>query len=164
MDVYELVQKYGKGQGEAKMWKSVAVMSEYLEPMKESDKEGYWCMMRKMYGVMSEGHYNEEFALWDVAQIEYTNRHGEKRTGAYWTAEQVEEATKGMKFPAGVNKWDKFVAFNLMHSDLCKKMDDAQVLEAAYSFYFADEDWPGGSSTKVWDYICCKHSKMREHK
>jgi hypothetical protein len=49
-----------------------------------------------------------------------------------------------------------------MHSDLCKKMDDAQVLEAAYSFYFADEDWPCGSSTKVWDYVCCKHRKGRE--
>ena len=40
MDVMELVQKYGKGQGEAKMWASVAVLSEALEPMKETDKVG----------------------------------------------------------------------------------------------------------------------------
>ena len=161
MDVMELVQKYGKGQGEAKMWASVAVLSEALEPMKETDKENYWCILRKMYGVMSDGHYNEEFAQYDVSMIEYTGRNGEKKRGGYWTAEQVEEATRNFRFPSGVNKWDKYVAFNLMFSDLCKKMDDAQVLEAAYLFYFADEDWPGGSSTKVWDYICCKHSKRK---
>ena len=161
MDVMELVQKYGKGQGEAKMWASVAVLSEALEPMKETDKENYWCILRKMYGVMSDGHYNEEFAMYDVSMIEYTGRNGEKKRGGYWSADQVEEATRGFRFPSGVNKWDKFVAFNLMYSDLCRKMDDAQVLDAAYLFYFADEDWPGGSSTKVWDYVCCKHSKRK---
>ena len=161
MDVMELVQKYGKGQGEAKMWASVAVLSEALEPMKETDKENYWCILRKMYGVMSDGHYNEEFAVYDVSMIEYTGRNGEKKRGGYWSADQVEEATRGFRFPSGVNKWDKYVGFNLMYSDLCKKMDDAQVLDAAYLFYFADEDWPGGSSTKVWDYVCCKHSKRK---
>lgn len=161
MDVMELVQKYGKGQGEAKMWASVAVLSEALEPMKETDKENYWCILRKMYGVMSDGHYNEEFAMYDVSMIEYTGRNGEKKRGGYWSADQVEEATRGFRFPSGVNKWDKFVAFNLMYSDLCRKMDDAQVLDAAYLFYFADEDWPGGSGTKVWDYVCCKHSKRK---
>ena len=161
MDVMELVQKYGKGQGEAKMWASVAVLSEALEPMKETDKENYWCILRKMYGVMSDGHYNEEFAMYDVSMIEYTGRNGEKKRGGYWSADQVEEATRGFRFPSGVNKWDKYVAFNLMYSDLCKKMDDVQVLDAAYLFYFTDEDWPGGSSTKVWDYVCCKHSKRK---
>lgn len=161
MDVMELVQKYGKGQGEAKMWASVAVLSEALEPMKETDKENYWCILRKMYGVMSDGHYNEEFAMYDVGMIEYTGRNGEKKRGGYWSADQVEEATRGFRFPSGVNKWDKYVGFNLMYSDLCRKMDDAQVLDAAYLFYFADEDWPGGSSTKVWDYVCCKHSKRK---
>ena len=163
MDVMELVQKYGKGQGEAKMWASVAVLSEALEPMKETDKENYWCILRKMYGVMSDGHYNEEFAMYDVSMIEYTGRNGEKKRGGYWSADQVEEATRGFRFPSGVNKWDKYVAFNLMFSDLCKKMDDAQILDAAYLFYFADEDWPGGSSTKVWDYVCCKHSKRNKN-
>lgn len=164
MTIYDLVEKYGKGQGEGKMWASVAVMSDALEPMKETDKEGYWCIMRKMYGVMSDGHYNEEFAMYDVSAIEYTSKSGEKKHGGYWSADQVEEATRSFRFPSGVNKWDKYVAFNLMYSDLCKKMDDAQILEAAFAFYFNDEDWPGGSSTKVWDYICCKHNKKSKMK
>ena len=164
MTIYDLVEKYGKGQGEGKMWASVAVMSDALEPMKETDKEGYWCIMRKMYGVMSDGHYNEEFAMYDVSAIEYTGKNGDKKKGGYWSAEQVEEATRNFRFPSGVNKWDKYVAFNLMYSDLCKKMDDGQILEAAFAFYFNDEDWPGGSSTKVWDYVCCKHNKKSKMK
>ena len=164
MTIYDLVEKYGKGQGEGKMWASVAVMSDALEPMKETDKEGYWCIMRKMYGVMSDGHYNEEFAMYDVSAIEYTGKNGDKKKGGYWSAEQVEEATRNFRFPSGVTKWDKYVAFNLMYSDLCKKMDDGQILEAAFAFYFADEDWPGGSSTKVWDYVCCKHNKKSKMK
>ena len=164
MTIYDLVEKYGKGQGEGKMWASVAVMSDALEPMKDTDKEGYWCIMRKMYGVMSDGHYNEEFAMYDVSAIEYTGKNGDKKKGGYWSADQVEEATRNFRFPSGVNKWDKYVAFNLMYSDLCKKMDDGQILEAAFAFYFNDEDWPGGSSTKVWDYICCKHNKKSKMK
>lgn len=160
LTIYDIVEKYGKNQGEAKMWASVAVLSEALEPMKETDKEAYWCIMRKMYAVMSEGHYNEEFAMWDVSKIEYTNKAGERKHGGYWSADQVEDATKNFRFPTGVNKWDKYVAFNLMYSDLCKKFDDAQILEAAYLFYFADEDWPS-PSTKVWDYVCCKHGKKK---
>lgn len=159
MSILELVQKYGKGLGESKMWQSVSVLSEALEPMKESDKNGYWCTMRKMHNVMSDGHYNEEFAMYDVSHIEYTNRAGERKQGAYWSVEQVEEATKGYKFPAGVNKWDKYVAFNGMRADLCKKFDDAQVLDAAFAFFFADEDWGNNSSTKIWDYMCCKYKK-----
>lgn len=162
MDVMELVQKYGKGQGEGKMWASVAVLNDALVPMKEADKDGYWCIMRKMYGVMSDGHYNEEFAMYDVGMIEYTNKAGERKHGGYWSADQVEEATRNYRFPSGVNKWDKYVAFNLMYSDLCKKFDDGQILDAAWLFYFADEDWPNGGSTKVWDYVCAKHSVKKK--
>ena len=29
-------------------------------------------------------------------------------------------------------------------------------------FYFADEDWPNGGSTKVWDYVCAKHGVKKK--
>ena len=56
----------------------------------------------------------------------------------------------------------QYVAFNLMYSDLCRKFDDGQILDAAWLFYFADEDWPNGGSTKVWDYVCAKHGVKRK--
>lgn len=158
-NIYEIISKYGKGKGEDVMWKSTKAISDFLEPMKETNKHDYWCLMREVYGIMSNGHYNEEFAIHDVGEIEYTNRKGEKKEGAYWTVEQVEEATKGMSFHSSINKWDKWVAFNIMRSDLCKDMEDADILKAAYAFFFKDEDWGNNSTTKIWDYMCCKHKK-----
>lgn len=157
MYLYELIEKYGKGANPDKMKELTHILSDFLVPMKEAHKDKYWSLMRKIYGLLSDGHYCEEFALHDVAEMEYTDRQGEKRKGAYWTLEQIKEATKEYKFPASVNEWDLFVAFNGMHSDLCKKLDDKQVMDAAYSFFFADEDWKVKSG-KVWRYFECKYA------
>ena len=160
MELYELIEKYGKGKGEQVMWSTTKAVSDFIKPMKETDKKGYWTLMRQVYGMMSEGHYNEEFALHDVAQIEYTDKEGKSHKGAYWTVEQTDEVAKTLTLPACVNKWDVFVALNLMYSDLCKDMDEKNIIKAANLFYFADEDWSAkGSSTKVWDYVCCKYRK-----
>lgn len=162
MELYDLIEKYGKGKGEAVMWETTRLVSDFIKPMKETDKKEYWNLMREVYGKMTGGHYDEEFAMHDVSKIEYTDKEGKLHKGAYWTCEQIEEATKGMSFPAGTTKWDRFVAFNLAWSDFCKKFDDAQILQIGYLFFFADEDWSAdgkGSATKVWDYVCCKYSK-----
>ena len=158
MNLYDVIVKYGKGKGENVMWESTKIVSGFIEPMKETHKDQYWCLMRKVYGVMSNGHYNQEFAEYDVENIEYTNKKGERKSGAYWTIEQVEEATKALAFHSSVNKWDKWVAFNVMRSDLCKDMEDADIIKATYAFFFKDEDWANNSSTKIWDYMCCKHT------
>lgn len=159
MNLYDIVVKYGKGKGDDVMWKSTKAISDFLYPMKDTDKHNYWGLMREVYGIMSNGHYNEEFAVYDVGQIEYTNRKGEKKTGAYWTVEQVEEATKSMAFNTAVTKWDKWVAFNAMRADLCKDMEDGDILKAAYAFFFKDEDWKPSSNTKIWDYMACHYDK-----
>ena len=125
-----------------------------LEELEHSHPELYWHFMRKQHGIMYHGHYDESFAMWDVSQIRYTNKAGEKKQGAYWTVEQIESATAGMKFPQSVNKYDRYVAYNLMASDMCKELDDASILKAAYLFFFADEDWNG--EDKVWRYVECK--------
>lgn len=160
MELYELIEKHGKGKGEAVMWETARLVSDFIKPMKNANKKEYWHLMRQVYGLMSGCHYNEEFAMWDVSQIEYTDKGGKPHKGAYWSCEQVEESTKGMTFPNGTTKWDVFVAMNLAKSDFCKKFDDEQILQIGYLFFFADEDWSEngkGSSTKVWDYICCKN-------
>lgn len=145
---------------EKQMWDSVESVSELLDDIKDSHPERYWQFLREQAGIMNGCHYDREWAEYDVSQIVYTDKEGKKHAGAYWTCEQVEEATKGMTFPSGTTKYDKFVAFNLAYSDFCKKFDDAQILQIGYLFFFADEDWDGngkGSSTKVWDYVACKN-------
>lgn len=143
---------------EKMMWESVEDVEDMLCALKKEHPGKYWKFIRKTHGLLFKGHYTEEFARYDVGQIHYTNRKGEKREGEYWSVEQVREAMKQFPIPAGVNEWDLYVAANILHSDLCRDLDDEQVLKSVYSFFFKDEDWSAdGSTTKVWEYMCCKY-------
>lgn len=134
------------------MWESIDELDEMLCVIKKEHPDKYWKFIRKQHGIMYNNHYTEDFAMWDVEQLRYTNKKGEKKEGAYWSVEQVEEATKGFIFPSGVNKWDKWVAFNAAYADFCKKFDDDQILEIGYLFYFADTDF--SKEGKIWLYMC----------
>lgn len=158
-EMVKAAQKSGKTT-EKQMWQSIESVSDLLCDIKDAHPELYWRFLREQAGIMMGCHYDKEWADYDVSQITYTDKEGRKHTGAYWTCEQIEEATKAMSFPAGTTKWDKFVAMNLAYSDFCKKFDDAQILQIGYLFFFADEDWDAngkGSATKVWDYVACKN-------
>jgi hypothetical protein len=143
---------------EKAMWASIDNVSDLLSVIQEDHPELsslYWKFMRQQHGIMYSNHYNETFAHYDVAAISYKNRDGERATGAHWTCEQIESATRGLPFPSGTNKWDKFVAFNAMYSDLCLDLDEEQIIKVAHRFYFLDDDW--GSTTKIWEYFYCKN-------
>lgn len=158
--MYKKMIKEAKAQGlatEKTMWENIEDIQELLSDLKESHPEKYWHFIRRTHGVLFKGHYTEEFAMHDVKHLKYTNSKGEKKEGEYWSVEFVEEATRGMSFPAGVNKWDKYVAANATYADFCKKFDDAQILELMHLSYFADEDWKH-PDIKVWEYFFCKYS------
>ncbi len=132
------------------MWKSVASVSELLLLVKQDHPEMYWEFMREQHGILYGNHYNEAFAMHDVSMIRYIDRMGKKCEGGYWTLEQIENATKGMTFPSGTTKWDKYVAFNGFYADTCTVLDDELIIKTAHKFYFADEDAPPG---KIWLYM-----------
>jgi hypothetical protein len=142
---------------EKTMWESIESFSELLDEIKEAHPDVYWNFMRKQHGIMHRGHYDEMFALYDVGEMYYTDKQGVKRTGAHWTADQIEAATAGIKFPASVTKWDKYVAFNAAYADLAKVFDDGEILKAGHALYFADEDW--GCDTKIWDMYEAKQKR-----
>lgn len=136
---------------EKTMWESIDSFSELLEELKESHPQLYWDFMRKQHGIMFHDHYDQDFAMWDVSQMHHTDKQGIKHKGAYWTLEQIETATAGMKFPQGTTPYDKYVAFNAAKHDWGKDFEDADILKIGYDFYFADEDW--GEDGKIWDYM-----------
>lgn len=135
---------------EKAMWQSVDGISDMLCVIKEEHPSMYWEFMRKQHSVLYGPHYNKTFAEMDVERIRYTGPGGEKKTGAHWSADQVEDATKNMPFPVGTTKWDKYVAFNSFFSDTCSIYDESQIIKGAHKFYFADEDGPQG---KIWEYM-----------
>ena len=53
MELYELLARYGKGKGEAVMWESTRLVSDYIKPMKEANPKEYWSLMRQIYGLIS---------------------------------------------------------------------------------------------------------------
>ena len=134
------------------MWESVEDVEEMLCLMKEEHPKEYWRMLRRMHGRIYHHHYTEEFARYDVEKMRWTDKHGVKHEGEYWTVGQIEEATKARPYPAGTTKWDKYVAYNAFHADLCKELEDDAILKAAYLFWFADEDY--AEEGKIWMYHC----------
>jgi hypothetical protein len=147
------------------MWMSIDSLSCFMEKVKDINAHLYWDFVREQHGIMHGRHYSETFAEWDVSQLSHTCRDGKKRSGGKWTVEEIETATKDMKFPSSVNKWDKYVAFNAQAADLCDgDFTDDMVLKSAYLFYFKDEDWDeaskdGYSPTKIWDVMRCKYEE-----
>lgn len=145
---------------EKMMWDSIEDVEEMLCALRKEHPHKYWKFIRKTHGVLFKGHYTEDFARWDVGQISYTNRKGERKEGEYWSVEQVREAMKNFAIPNGINEWDMYVAANVLYSDLNRELDNDQILKATYLFFFKDEDWSSdGSGSKIWDYMACKMSK-----
>ena len=130
---------------------SIESVDGLLEKMKEAHPEAYQQFIAKQHELFYGPHYNEMFAEMDVAGISYTDNEGKERHGAYWSAAEVEDATRGMTFPAGTTKYDKYVAFNVFKSDTCKALDDKEVIAACHQFFFADEDYKDGG--KIWQYM-----------
>lgn len=135
---------------EQKMWKSIDAMSEVLAILEDEHPDEYWDMMRCQHEIMFGPHYNEDFANHDLSNVHWTSKDGKMHNGAHWSKEQVVDAVKGMPFPSGTTDCDKYVAFNVFYADLCKDMEEADILKHAHAFYFADEDAPEG---KIWRYM-----------
>lgn len=148
MTLYEMILTYGKGKGEDAMWKSTKAISDFVAPMEHTHKQEYWSLMRKVFGIMSGGHYNEEFAKHDVEKMQ--------PLGEYWSMKQIEDATKEMTFPQGTTLCDKYVAFNAFANDLNGTLPDDLILKSAYAFWFDDKDWNG--KNKIWEYMCLNYS------
>lgn len=155
---YKEMLEHAKVKGlasEKTMWDSIDDIEDMLCYMKREHPDKYWRFMRNQHAIMWHDHYSEEFAKYDVDQLEWEDTEGNKHKGAHWTMEQVLEASKGLSFPAGTTDSDKWVAFNSMYSDLASICTDAEIIKIAYVFYFKDLDFDYTKSGKIWKYMTC---------
>lgn len=132
---------------EAKMWETIEEVEELLCDLKKENPKKYWKFLRKQHGILYHNHYDEEFAKYDVSEMQ---PHGE-----YWSMKQIDDATKSMSFPNGTTLCDRYVAFNAFANDLSGVLTDEQILKSAYAFWFNDKDWHG--KNKIWEYMCLAH-------
>lgn len=165
MNLYDLTKKYGSGKGEEMMWKTLHIVSDFLE--ENLDEKQIRCLMRDLYGVMSSGHYNQEYALSDVEKMYYTDEDGKKHLAPYWSEEQVRKVYDQYKrvIPQEYNFWDFYVTLNMIKSDNCPLLmswfPDAtteeyekRLIELSIN-YLKDDDNPFGTE-KVWGYLTGK--------
>lgn len=138
---------------EQKMWASVGAIDAVLCKVKAEHPEMYWAFMREQHGLMYDGHYTGEYAEHDVENLMWRDCEGNEHRGAHWTREQIRRATEGKEFPMGTTEWDRYVAYNVMYSDLCRVLSEEKIAEAAYEFFFRDDDYDYAKGGKVWDYM-----------
>lgn len=139
------------GANENVMWHAVEVADDLLTDIKEKDPARYDQFMRKMSEVLFGHHYGEELARKEVSRMFHKDKDGNIIRGAHWEPDQVKDAWDFREFSDKVNKYDMFVAANAFWHDFSTSFDDDQVLEAAYLFFFADDDFDGDD--KVWKYM-----------
>lgn len=133
---------------------SSKAITKFAETIKNKYPEEYKSFLVDLYENINGKHFNEELATKVVDNLEYTDKQGNEKDGAHWSMQDIERATSAMVFSDETNQWDKYVAFNTMYSDLCRKLDDINIINATYLFFFADEDWSeDGCDTKIWDYM-----------
>ena len=157
-----MTKMYGKDKGEPMMWDVIAVVSDAVEAsMPEAEKR---ILERKIYGKLSGGHYNEQYATEDVAKMSYRDpRTGMVRKAPYWTADMVRGIYDSLKGDLrGYNCWDFYVTLNMIATDnaallykwfpnIDEKEQDQKLVEMAVN-WLNDDDNPYGGS-KIWCYM-----------
>ena len=160
MNLYDITKKYGEGKGENTMWSTLALVSDAIETLPPEEKSA---LVRRVYGVMSGKHYNEEFAREDIARMYYKDEDGVKHYAPYWPDEALRALYNDHKADVpSYNCWDWMVTMNMIKSDYCPLLfewfpddDDDQLDERIVQLainWLQDEDNPFGSS-KPWCYF-----------
>ena len=161
MTLYDLTKKYGEGKGEGAMWSTLELVSEALESGMDTKEKN--CLIRKVYGLMSDKHYNEEFAREDISKMYYKDEDGKKHFAPYWSDDALRLLFED--YHADIpeyNFWDWAVTMNMTKSDNCPLImewfpdaDDDERNERIVRLainWLQDDDNPYGDS-KIWCYM-----------
>ena len=160
MTLYDLIKSNSTGKGENTMWDSVKLISKFID--EHVDDEEKCKLMHQVFGFMSGGHYNDEFAEQAISKMYYQDKGGRKHYAPYWTQDQVEDIYDEVKsrIPK-YNLYDFMVTLNMLASDnwyllrswfpdITEEQFAKKVTELAIT-WLADEDWP--TASKIWDYF-----------
>lgn len=156
---YEMIKKYGSGKGEEAMWKSVKMMGELVDELKDVDEERYWKVMKDMYSVMCGPHFNEEFGMWQIEQMYFKDKEGNIHHSPNWSKEQYRQAYEAYKGKLrDYTCWDFAVTIEMQYTDYHCRLrnwfpsaseDDlkGKAVELALDYLDDIDDEKGG---KIW--------------
>lgn len=152
----EIIRQNWKNGSEEIMNKSIEMVGELLEEVKKTNPDKYWNFIREQQGLMSGGHYDRDFAQYDVSKMYHTTKRGEKKIGEHWSLEQARQVRQEKGLGGNINDYDVYVALNAFwHDTECSIEEEKTIIDAAIAFWFMDEDFP--AKNKVWWYFCKKN-------
>lgn len=147
---------------EKKAYEMLCDISEGIEEMALTNKEEAWALKRRHYQMLFGAHFNEAFALWQVAQMFHKDsKTGQEIRGQHWSPEQVKTVFSGLsaksKAITEYNYWDFYVTIHMIwHDNIClyrswwpeadNEVLNQKVAEAAVN-YLSDDD---GEHGKIW--------------
>lgn len=162
MTIYELIQKYGHNKGESAMWNSIKTISDELEH--NLSHEDHDKLLKHIYCIMNDGHYDEYFADHDVKHMYYVDKHGERHSAPYLTKEEIKSyyLKHRSKIPSQYNMWDFYVTVQMIYSDninlinqwfnnISKEELNDKIIDMSIN-WLNDEDNPFGDH-KIWGYF-----------
>ena len=68
---------------EAAMYAGIDDVDMMLAKLKETNPQMYWDFLRKQHKNLYKGHYDEDYARYDLSEIYYTTKNGDKIKGPY---------------------------------------------------------------------------------
>ena len=161
MTLYEITKKYGTGKGEGMMWKTLEAVSVAIEEnMPEAERAE---LIREVFAQMSGGHYDESFAMEDIAKMYYSDKKGNKHYAPYWAVSTMDDVYAGIKSDIReYNFWDFAVTLNMVASDnwclldrwfpgMTEKERNEKLVELALN-WLMDED-ARHPDCKIWHYL-----------
>lgn len=160
MNLYELIKTHFNGKDEEVMWKSIELISKFVDD--RVDPECKEKLMADVFGLMSNGHYDEDFAEKAIKKMYYLDKNGRKHYAPYWTEDQLEDIYDKIKNKIpDYNLYDFMVTFNMLASDNWKMLHDwypeitpemmANKVTDLTLTWLDDDDWP--TKSKIWDYF-----------
>ena len=142
------------------MWKSTAIISEAIE--NSLPEEAKHKLYNELYGLMSDGHYDEEMADEDIAKMFYLDEDDIKHYAPYFTKPIVKEHYEKVRNSIPhYNEYDFAVTLNMVASDnhelIMRWFPDSTSEQRLDKYveqtvnWLADADWP--EKNKIWSYL-----------
>ncbi len=125
-----------------------------------SDDDKY-CLIKAVYGVISGGHYDKEFAMHDIGNMHYDDANGIRHSAPFFTDSEVQEMfSRHMDELSDYTIYDFAVTLNMVWSDnnrtLRKYANDGSerkaMAEEMSVEYLCDQDAPHPHN-KIWMYF-----------
>ena len=151
----EIIKKNLKNGSEEVMNKSIELVDVLLMEMQSFSKDKYWMFLRKQQGLMSGGHYDEDFARYDVCNMWHIDKQGRRVEGEHWSLAQTKEVMQSNGISSPNNEYDVYMALNAFWHDLSNVEEDDEIVKLAVAFWFKDADF-SSKKGKIWWYMCSK--------